>query len=114
MHTLTDAVQALSVALLEHPEMNSSLAENGASLLMHKSHNIGVAMATPHGLVVNPLHPACLLPRLAPERFAPQRMAYCIQALIYTSQLHSGCSNAIRWAAALAAEFAAGRHWCSS
>jgi pyruvate/2-oxoglutarate dehydrogenase complex dihydrolipoamide acyltransferase (E2) component len=45
-------VQAVSVALQEWPDVNASLAEDGTSLLRHRAHNLGVAMATPLGLVV--------------------------------------------------------------
>ncbi len=44
--------QALSESLKQFPEVNSSLASDGASLVQHGSHNIGIAMATPNGLVV--------------------------------------------------------------
>lgn len=46
--------QALSVAMAEYPLLNSSLSAGGDSLVQHSAHNIGVAMATPTGLVVGP------------------------------------------------------------
>ena len=46
------ALQALSAALEEFPIVNSSLNDKADALLQHSSHNIGVAMATPSGLVV--------------------------------------------------------------
>ena len=46
--------QALSVALAEYPLLNSSLSTGGESVVQHSAHNIGVAMATPTGLVVRP------------------------------------------------------------
>lgn len=45
-------MQALSTALEEFPIVNSSLNSKADALLQHSSHNIGVAMATPSGLVV--------------------------------------------------------------
>ena len=45
-------MQALSAALLEHPEVNSSLSEDGQQLRVHHAHNVGIAMATNSGLVV--------------------------------------------------------------
>ena len=45
-------MQALSAALLEHPEVNSSLSEDGQQLQVHHAHNVGIAMATNSGLVV--------------------------------------------------------------
>jgi len=45
-------IKAMSVALSQHPLLNSSLAPSGEELLLHPHHHIGVAMATPHGLVV--------------------------------------------------------------
>ena len=50
-------LQALSLVLLDHEELNSSLGEDGASTLVHRRHNIGVAMATPTGLVVSNIWP---------------------------------------------------------
>ncbi|KAG2427447.1 hypothetical protein HXX76_012383 [Chlamydomonas incerta] len=45
-------IKALSAALNQHPQLNASLAPSGSDLLLHPHHNIGVAMATPSGLVV--------------------------------------------------------------
>ena len=45
-------MQALSAALEEFPTLNSSLNSKADALLQHTPHNIGVAMATPAGLVV--------------------------------------------------------------
>ncbi|GFR41858.1 hypothetical protein Agub_g2638 [Astrephomene gubernaculifera] len=45
-------LKALSAALLQHPQLNASLAPSGTELLLHQHHHIGVAMATPGGLVV--------------------------------------------------------------
>lgn len=44
--------QALSAALEDFPTVNSSLHSKGDALLQHSLHNIGIAMATPTGLVV--------------------------------------------------------------
>ena len=49
---LEPVMQALSTAIEEFPIMNSSLNSKADALLQHSSHNIGVAMATPAGLVV--------------------------------------------------------------
>ena len=54
------AAQAVSVALREWPDVNASLSADGHSLLRHHSHNLGVAMATPSGLVVSNWAPPCL------------------------------------------------------
>lgn len=45
-------LQALSAALEDFPTINSSLHSKGDALLQHAPHNIGIAMATPTGLVV--------------------------------------------------------------
>ena len=45
-------LQALSAALEEFPILNSSLNDKADALLQHPSHNVGVAMSTPSGLVV--------------------------------------------------------------
>ena len=50
--TLESVMQALSTAIEEFPIVNSSLNSKADALLQHSSHNIGVAMATPSGLVV--------------------------------------------------------------
>jgi pyruvate/2-oxoglutarate dehydrogenase complex dihydrolipoamide acyltransferase (E2) component len=44
--------QAASLALLQYPILNASLSEDGAEVIYHPEHNIGVAMDTPKGLVV--------------------------------------------------------------
>lgn len=49
---LSFMIKALSAALLEHPEVNSSLSEDGQQLRVHHAHNVGIAMATNSGLVV--------------------------------------------------------------
>ena len=45
-------IKALSVALAAHPHINASLSPSGSELALHRAHNIGIAMATPLGLVV--------------------------------------------------------------
>ncbi|CAA7406066.1 unnamed protein product [Spirodela intermedia] len=45
-------IKSLSVALERHPLLNSSFIEETNELILKGSHNIGVAMATPHGLAV--------------------------------------------------------------
>jgi hypothetical protein len=42
------------VALADFPLLNSSLRADGEALVQHAAHNIGVAMATPSGLVARP------------------------------------------------------------
>ena len=78
---MTVRLQALSVTLEQHVEMNSSLAEDATSVILHKRHNVGVAMATPHGLVVrdNPLR--CW-------RFLSLREQYCRHCVTYSSIAH--------------------------
>ena len=74
-------LQAVSVALREWPDVNASLGGDGRSLLRHHAHNLGVAMATPSGLVVrtralwgarsrlDPSPPGC--PATCRRRWAP-------------------------------------------
>ena len=50
--TPESVMQALSTAIEEFPIVNSSLNSKADALLQHSSHNIGIAMATPSGLVV--------------------------------------------------------------
>ena len=45
-------LKAASLALSEFPALNSQLSADGSELLRFASHNIGVAVATPTGLVV--------------------------------------------------------------
>ena len=40
------------MALMRHPAINASLSADGEELILHGAHNIGVAMASPAGLVV--------------------------------------------------------------
>ena len=39
-------------ALAEHPLLNSSVSEDGSTLIKKGQHNIGLAMDTPNGLLV--------------------------------------------------------------
>lgn len=45
-------IKAASQSLLSYPVLNSSLDSSNENLIYKASHNIGVAMDTPHGLVV--------------------------------------------------------------
>lgn len=45
-------LKATSLALSEFPILNSSIAADGTSYTMHGTHNIGLAMDTPNGLLV--------------------------------------------------------------
>jgi len=49
---LVFVMKAVARALEKYPNMNSSLSEDGASLILKKFINIGIAVATPGGLVV--------------------------------------------------------------
>ncbi|MGL1957791.1 MAG: dihydrolipoyllysine-residue acetyltransferase [Colwellia sp.] len=49
---LVFVMKAVARALEKFPSMNSSLSEDGASLILKKFINIGIAVATPGGLVV--------------------------------------------------------------
>ncbi len=49
---LVFVMKAVARALEKYPNMNSSLSEDGASLILKKYINIGIAVATPGGLVV--------------------------------------------------------------
>ncbi len=45
-------VKAVAYALTEHPKFNSHLSDDNTELLVRKSVNMGIAVATPEGLVV--------------------------------------------------------------
>jgi pyruvate dehydrogenase E2 component (dihydrolipoamide acetyltransferase)/2-oxoisovalerate dehydrogenase E2 component (dihydrolipoyl transacylase) len=45
-------IRALSLTLLQFPIMNSSLDAEKSLIVYHKPQNIGIAMSTPHGLIV--------------------------------------------------------------
>jgi len=45
-------IKATSMALAEHPLLNSSVSEDGTTLIKKGTHNIGLAMDTPNGLLV--------------------------------------------------------------
>lgn len=45
-------ITSVAAALTRHPRFNATIDEEGRALLMHRAVNIGVAMATPRGLVV--------------------------------------------------------------
>ena len=48
------ATQALSQALAQFPDVNATLQSDMRAVVRHRHHNIGVAIATPTGLVVRP------------------------------------------------------------
>lgn len=50
-HTRMQA-QAAALALQQYPLVNASLAPDQAAVLQHRRVNLGIAMATPHGLAV--------------------------------------------------------------
>ena len=45
-------MQALSKALIDFPDVNATLQSDMKAVIRHRHHNIGVAIATPTGLVV--------------------------------------------------------------
>jgi len=45
-------IRALSLIMREYPEINSSLDMQNHSLVIHQQHNIGIAVASPQGLIV--------------------------------------------------------------
>lgn len=45
-------IKSLSMALSKYPWMNSCFNDESLEVILKGSHNIGIAMATPHGLVV--------------------------------------------------------------
>eukprot|EP00249_Psilotum_nudum_P011632 c23290_g1_i1 orf=482-2101(+) len=45
-------IKSLSVALTKYPLLNSTCNEDASEICCRGAHNVGVAMATPHGLVV--------------------------------------------------------------
>ena len=49
-------IKATSLALKEYPILNASISEDKANLIYHESHNIGIAMDTPKGLIVPVIH----------------------------------------------------------
>lgn len=49
-------IKALSMTLKKFPEVNSTLDSTGSNLIIHKQHNIGIAMTTELGLIVPVLY----------------------------------------------------------
>jgi pyruvate dehydrogenase E2 component (dihydrolipoamide acetyltransferase)/2-oxoisovalerate dehydrogenase E2 component (dihydrolipoyl transacylase) len=45
-------IRALSLTMVSFPQVNASIDMNGGKVLLHKQHNIGIAMASPNGLIV--------------------------------------------------------------
>lgn len=45
-------IKSLSMAMVKYPLLNSCFNEESHEIILKGSHNIGIAMATPHGLVV--------------------------------------------------------------
>lgn len=59
-------MQALSQALAEFPDVNATLQSDMRAVIRHRHHNIGVAMATPTGLVVSPAKLILIAPSPTP------------------------------------------------
>lgn len=45
-------IRALSLTMASFPQVNASIDMSGGKVLLHKQHNIGIAMASPNGLIV--------------------------------------------------------------
>jgi 2-oxoisovalerate dehydrogenase E2 component (dihydrolipoyl transacylase) len=45
-------IKATSLALLKHPNLNASISSDNNDVIVRGSHNIGIAMDTPRGLIV--------------------------------------------------------------
>jgi pyruvate dehydrogenase E2 component (dihydrolipoamide acetyltransferase)/2-oxoisovalerate dehydrogenase E2 component (dihydrolipoyl transacylase) len=45
-------LRALSLCITKYPLLNSSYAETEQKIIVHHQHNIGIAVSTPHGLIV--------------------------------------------------------------
>jgi pyruvate dehydrogenase E2 component (dihydrolipoamide acetyltransferase) len=45
-------IRALSLTIKQFPQLNASMDIQGGKVLLHKQHNIGIAMASPQGLIV--------------------------------------------------------------
>lgn len=83
------AAQALSQALADFPDVNATLQSDMRAIVRHRHHNIGVAIATPTGLVVRPLalHPLLsitpiCLPSSEPCGPAPSPASACIRDVL--------------------------------
>lgn len=49
-------IRALSLTIKKYPVLNSSVDMSGGNIVLHKTHNIGIAMASQQGLLVPVLH----------------------------------------------------------
>lgn len=45
-------IKAVSLSLIQHPLVNSSLDQTKNSIVIHSQHNVGIAVTTPNGLIV--------------------------------------------------------------
>jgi pyruvate/2-oxoglutarate dehydrogenase complex dihydrolipoamide acyltransferase (E2) component len=61
-------VRAVALALIEHPPLNASYDESGPAIVLKKRRNIGIATATPDGLLVPVVRDADTLDLLALAR----------------------------------------------
>jgi pyruvate dehydrogenase E2 component (dihydrolipoamide acetyltransferase) len=55
---LSFIVKAVALALVDHPELNASYDESGPAIILNQHRNIGIATATPDGLLVPVIHDA--------------------------------------------------------
>jgi len=65
-------VKAAALALVDHPAVNTSLDLEAGEIVLHQRRNLGVAVSTPHGLIVPVIRDADAKPLLAIAREVDQ------------------------------------------
>ncbi len=88
-------MQALSIALAEFPDVNATLQSDMRAIVRHRHHNIGVAIATPTGLVVNSFSNApspvpCLSPVSVPAWAGQLALPSAIASHGHTLEMANG------------------------
>jgi pyruvate/2-oxoglutarate dehydrogenase complex dihydrolipoamide acyltransferase (E2) component len=83
-------VKAVSVAVREHPIMNASLDEAAGEIVYHAAAAIGIATATPDGLIVPVLHDAAGMTLLEVQAAIDALSARARARTVTPAELHGG------------------------
>lgn len=83
-------VKAVCVALREHPIVNASLDEAAGEIVYHGAANIGIATATPDGLIVPVLHDAAGMTLLQVQAAIDRLSERARSRTVTPAELHGG------------------------
>jgi pyruvate dehydrogenase E2 component (dihydrolipoamide acetyltransferase) len=87
---LSFAIKAAALALREHPIVNASLDVEAQEIVLHGTVNIGIATATPDGLIVPVLHSVSAMTLLEIQQGADRLAARARERSVTPEELQGG------------------------